>query len=372
MVDVLPRIDFSQIAFGDPDFLWLLVIPGLLLAAWIWRFVSRRRDNRLLALRRTLPVLERFAIAGDLPFWLCLIGATACLVVAVARPHGPASTVRQGGVDLVLLQDASASMHVQDVAGNRYQRAMRFQRLLGDALSWQSDRIALAMFAHIATPQVRLTTDPNTFFFFLDHLDKQPPFRVEDETTWDTNLEIGLHWGIRMIEKDEEIHGKSPNAKIFVVISDGELWSGEVQKTLDEAVARDIPVFVVGVGTLGGGKMPPYLGPDGKEIKDPEVPLYSRLDRPSLQKIASEGHGQYFELDRDSDRHIANAIIDAGKRLAPSLTVANDAEQLYWYFLSMAAVFVMAGFLFLRERGDLWIQLAGVGLALLWSSRVLS
>jgi hypothetical protein len=372
MVDVLPRIDFGQIAFGDPDLLWLLVIPGLLLAAWIWRFVSRRRDNRLLALRRTLPVLERFAIAGDLPFWLCLIGATACLVVAVARPHGPASTVRQGGVDLVLLQDASASMHVQDVAGNRYERAMRFQRLLGDALSWQSDRIALAMFAHIATPQVRLTTDPNTFFFFLDHLDKQPPFRVEDETTWDTNLEIGLHWGIRMIEKDEEIHGKSPNAKIFVVISDGELWSGEVQKTLDEAVARDIPVFVVGVGTLGGGKMPPYLGPDGKEIKDPEVPLYSRLDRPSLQKIASEGHGQYFELDRDSDRHIANAIIDAGKRLAPSLTVANDAEQLYWYFLSMAAVFVMTGFLFLRERGDLWIQLAGVGLALLWSSRVLS
>jgi hypothetical protein len=369
---VLPRINFSQIAFGEPDLLWLLIIPGLLLALWIWRFVSRRRDNRLLALRRTLPVLERFAIAGDLPFWLCLIAATVCLVVAVARPHGPASTVRQGGVDLVLLQDASASMHVQDVAGNRYQRAMRFQRLLGDALSWKSDRIALAMFAHIATPQVRLTTDPNTFFFFLDHLDKQPPFRVEDETTWDTNLEIGLHWGLRMIERDEEIHGKSPNAKMFVVISDGELWSGEVQKTLDEAVARDIPVFVVGVGTLGGGKMPPYLGPDGKEIKDPEVPLYSRLDRPSLQKIASEGHGQYFELDRDSDRHIANAIIDAGKRLAPSLTVANDAEQLYWYFLSMAVVFVMSGFLFLRERGDLWIQLAGVGLALLWVSRVLS
>ncbi|NJK44974.1 MAG: hypothetical protein HC933_12415, partial [Pleurocapsa sp. SU_196_0] len=62
-------------------------------------------------------------------------------------------------------------MRVQDVPGNRYQRSMQFLRLLGDALSWKTDRVALALFAHIATPQIRLTTDPNTLFFFLDHLD---------------------------------------------------------------------------------------------------------------------------------------------------------------------------------------------------------
>ena len=65
---MLPRIDLGQIAFGDPDYLWLLVVPGVLFVVWIWRFVRRRRDNRLLALRRTLPIRERFAIAGDLPF----------------------------------------------------------------------------------------------------------------------------------------------------------------------------------------------------------------------------------------------------------------------------------------------------------------
>ena len=220
-------------------------------------------------------------------------------------------------------------MRVQDVPGNRYQRSMRFLRLLGDALSWKTDRVALALFAHIATPQIRLTTDPNTFFFFLDHLDKEPPFRIEEDTTWDTNLELGLHWGLRMIERDEEVHGRSPNAKMFIVLSDGELWSGEVQKRLEDAISRNVPVFVIGVGTLGGGRMPTFLGPDGEEIRDPEVPLNSRLDRASLQKIAYEGGGQYFELDRDGDRHIANAIIDTGKRIAPSLTVSDDAEQLY-------------------------------------------
>jgi Ca-activated chloride channel homolog len=367
---VLPRIAFEQIVFGQPDYLWLLVIPGLLLVLWTWHFTRRRHDNRVLAERRTLPIRERFAIVGDLPFWLCAVLASACLIVALAKPHGPASMVRQGGVDLVILQDGSASMRVQDVPGNRYQRSMRFLRLLGDALSWKTDRVALALFAHIATPQIRLTTDPNTFFFFLDHLDKEPPFRIEEDTTWDTNLELGLHWGLRMIERDEELHGVSANAKMFIVLSDGELWSGEVQKRLEDAVSRGVPVFVIGVGTLGGGRMPAYLGPDGEEIKDPDVPTTSRLDRSSLQKIANEGGGQYFELDRDGDRHIANAIIDTGKRLAPSLTVADDAEQLYWYFLSLAGVFAVVSVLFLRDRADLWLQLVGGGLGLLWVTQV--
>lgn len=368
---MIPTIDVANIAFAEPDYLWLLVVPALLLAAWVWHFNRRRADHHRLAARRTVPVRERFAFAGDLPFWLGLILATTCVVLALARPHGPASTVRQGGIDLVVLQDGSASMRVQDVPGNRYQRGMKFLRLLGDALSWKTDRVALALFAHIATPQIRLTTDPNTLFFFLDHLDREPPFRIEEDTTWDTNLELGIHWGIRMIERDEEVHGKSANAKMFLVLSDGELWSGEVQKALEESVARNIPIFVVGVGTLGGGKMPAYFGPDGEEVHDPEVPEYSRLDRKSLQEIAYSGGGQYFELDRDGDRHIANAIIDAGKRLAPALTISDDAEELYWYLLTMAAVFVLAGLPFLRDRAELWLHLAGAGLAFVWVARLL-
>ena len=79
--------------------------------------------------------------------------------------------MRTGGVDLVILQDGSASMYVQDVPGNRWKRSIQFLRILGDSLSWNNDRIAMALFAHIAAPQIRLTKDPNTFFFFIDHLD---------------------------------------------------------------------------------------------------------------------------------------------------------------------------------------------------------
>jgi hypothetical protein len=369
---VVPKIEFGEIRFGSPEALWLLILPGLLLVLWLWRFFRRRADARQLRRHRLVPVRERFAVAADLPYWLCVILATACLIVAAARPRGPAELIQQGGVDLVILQDASASMRVKDVPGDRWQRAAMFLRLLGDSLAWKNDRVALAIFAHIAAPQIRLTKDPNTFFFFLDHLDKEPPFRLEEDTTWDTNLELGIHWGLRMIERDEELHGPSPNAKIFVVISDGELWSGEVEKSLQDAAYRNIPVFVVGVGTLGGGRMPPFLGPDGEEIRDPEVPTTSRLDRVALQKLAIAGGGQYFELDRDGDRHIANTIIDFGKRMAPSIGVSQEAEELYWYFLAVAGVLALAGLLFVRERAELWLHLGGATLALLALSSILS
>ena len=59
-----------------------------------------------------------------------------------------------------------------------------------------------------------------------------------------------------MIERDEELHGKSSNAKIFVLLTDGQAWSGEIARSLRLAAARQIPMFAVGVGTLSGGRLP--------------------------------------------------------------------------------------------------------------------
>jgi hypothetical protein len=262
-------------------------------------------------------------------------------------------------------------MRVKDVPGDRWRRSMRFLRTLGNALAWNNDRIALAVFAHIATPQVRLTKDPNTFFFFVDHLEERSPYRLEDDTTWDTNLEQGIYWGLRLIEKDEELYGKNANAKLFVMISDGESWSGEVESSLEQAVQRGIPLFAVGAGTLAGGRMPevPKTADEEEDVEPP--PTYSRLDRQALAKIAAAGGGQYFELERDDDRRIANAIIDTGRRMAPTLGVDTQYEELYWWFLSVSAAVTAFGLVFLRDQTELWMQMAGAGLTLFTLARYL-
>lgn len=351
--------------FREPEYLWLLTVPGLLLALCFYRFIRRRQDVRRLAARRIVPARQRLGFAGDLPFWLLLVLASAALIGAVARPSAPTTTLRRAGIDLVILQDASASMRVADVAGggDRWSRSMRFLRRLGDSLSWREDRIAMAAFAHIAAPQIRLTKDPNTLFFFLDHLEARAPFPIEDATTWDTNLELGIYWGMRLVEKDAELHGRSKNATLFVMLSDGESWSGEVARSLELATSRGIPLFVIGVGSLTGGRMPVVPALDEGTPPDELPPLVSRLDRTALQRIATAGRGQYFELDRAPDREVANAIIDAGRRLAPSLGSVEEHADLYWWALAAGGLLAAIGMVFLREPAALSMLLAGAALS---------
>ena len=365
---MITNIDLASLRFDEPQFLWLLLAPAALLLLWVWQIAARRGDVRRFAERRMLPVRERFQFFGGLLFWLCLILATASAIIALSRPVARVSVVRTAGIDLVILQDGSTSMRVSDVAGDRWQRSMKFLRQLGESFSWKDDRIALALFARVATPQMRLTKDPNTYFFFLDHLGRQSPFRLENDTSWDTNTELGIYWGLRLIDKDEEIHGKSPNAKAFVLISDGQTWSGEVQRSLALVRSRHIPVYAIGVGTTGGGLIPL---PPPTPAHPTNEPVFAVLDRSSLDTIARAAGGEYFELDRETDRQIANRIIQETRRRASYQGVEEGIQALYWRFLFLAACFVCLGALFVHERAELWIQLVSAAALLFAVSRVI-
>lgn len=347
--------------FGSPGFLPLLALPAALLLLWFWQLSRRRKDARAFMRRRQVPVDERIPFFGELLFWFFLILAAGSAILALARPQAVTSLVRTAGIDLVILQDGSASMHVTDVKGDRWQRSMRFLRTLGEALRWENDRVAMALFAHMATPQIRLTKDPNTYFFFLDHLEDKSPFRLEDDGTWDTNIERGIYWGLRLIEKDEELRKTAAataklkegnNARAFVLVSDGQSWSGEVAKSLALAQGRGIPLSVVGVGTTAGG-----IIPDPK--REPNQPaVRSILNRTELTRIATAGGGRYYELDRETDREIANQIIDSTRRRAGTTGIQEGTKDLYWNFLFAAGVFLAMGVLFLRDRTALALQLA--------------
>ncbi|MEO8680911.1 MAG: vWA domain-containing protein [Vicinamibacterales bacterium] len=355
--------------FSAPGYLPLLVFPGALLLLWIWQLWRRRADARAFAERRQVPVHERVPFFGELLFWLCLILAAASAILAVARPVAVTSLVRTAGVDLVILQDGSASMAVKDMNGDRWKRSMRFLRTLGESLRWEDDRLAMALFAHMATPQIRLTKDPNTYFFFLDHLEEKSPFRLEDDGSWDTNIERGIYWGLRLVEKDEEIRSASQvkgrvsdrtNAQAFILISDGQAWSGEVAKSLALAQERGLPLNVVGVGTTVGG-----IIPDPKRDVT-QVAIRSSLNRQELSTIATAGGGHYYELDRESDRQIASTIIEQTRRRAGTRGLQEATQELYWNLLALSALLLGIGALFLRDRVALALQLGAAGAVLVF------
>ena len=349
------RIDLDSFGFATPLYLWLLAVPAGLLVLWVLQFLRRRADARLFARERVLPVRERFAIAGDLGFWLCVILASALCIVALAGPRARIALVRTGSADIVILQDGSASMYTPDVAPDRWRRSIRFLRTFAEALSWRGDRVALALFAHIASPQVRLTKDPNALFFFLDHLGDHSPFPLQDAPTWDTNIEEGIRWGLRLVETDEQLFGKSGNPKAFVVISDGQAWSGTVANALRGARDRHIPVYVVGVGTTTGGIIPTPPGPPIAEATG----VRASLDRASLIQIAAAGGGEYFELGHEPDRDVAFRIISRLRKMAGDRQATESYEDLYWRFLLAAAIVLCLGTLLLHKRAELVWQTAG-------------
>src|SRR5262249_1796376 len=146
---------------------------------------------------------------------------------------------------------------------------------------------------------------------------------------------------------------------------------GEAATALKLVQDRRIPVFVVGVGTTVGGVIPEPETDLTAVTREPRGRLRSSLDRASLQAIAATGRGEYFELDRDGDREIANRIIDAGRRRAGTRDVQETSEELYWRFLAGSAVFIMMGSLFLRQPAELAFQFAGAVAVLVFVASLL-
>jgi Ca-activated chloride channel family protein len=342
--------------FGSPALLWLLALPAVLLALLGWRILRRRADVGRLAARRIVPVRERLGAVGELAFWAAALVAASLCIVAAARPQARTSTIHRASADIVILQDASASMYVTDVRPDRWRRSVQFLRTFAETLGWQGDRVALALFAQLAAPQVRLTRDPNALFFFIDHLGDRSPFPLENPTTWDTNIEEGIRWGLRLVEADEKFFGGNSNPKAFLVISDGQAWSGTVAVAVAQARERGIPIHVAGIGTTTGGLIPEPLQPDG--TRPPPV-IRSVLDRFSLIELAAAGGGEYFEIGVEPDRAVSFRIIDRLRRQTGLAREIETFQELYPRFLIAGAAVLFAGTLCLRRRTELVLQVAG-------------
>ena len=85
--------------------------------------------------------------------------------------------------------------------------------------------------------------------------------------------------------------------------------------------------------------------------------------------IATAGGGEYLELDRETDRQIANRIIDASRGRAGTLGTEPATEELYRPLLLIAFGLLCAGLFFVQERGELGLHaaVAGVVLAIVWT-----
>jgi Ca-activated chloride channel homolog len=277
---------------------WALLGPGLLVLGWLslrWRARARRRLADPHQMARLYPDFSPGRARARVA-----LAASAGLLLALAL-LGPVRgftwrEVERKGLDLVICIDTSRSMLVPDMGGeSRLERAKQEVSLLLDRL--KGDRVALVGFSGDARDVAPLTRDHAATRWFLDSLSPL------DNRIGGTDLGVALGHALELFD------GRTGNHEAIVLLTDGEDLEGSGQAVAADAAARGIRLYVVGMGTADGGKIPDgargfVRGVDGREV-------ISKLDSATLEAMARQTKGAYvagttpLALEKMHDRYIA-------------------------------------------------------------------
>jgi len=266
---------------------WLpLVLLGVLVLLAGWYGLSRRRRERarLVSERLAARFLPDFSLSrARLRVALAAV-STALIGLAAAGPvrGWTVREVERRGIDLVVCVDTSRSMLVRDLRPSRLARARREVAGLLDHL--RGDRVALIAFAGTPREVAPLTHDRSTLLALLDTLSP------EENEQGGTDLGAAVTRALSMFD------GRTGAHEAIVLITDGEDLEGKGLEAAKTAAQRGIRVYVVGMGTPEGGKIP-LEGPDGSErfLTDREGnEVVSALDGSTLADLAHATGGEYL------------------------------------------------------------------------------
>lgn len=243
--------------------------------------------------------------------------------------------VRRRGLDLVVCIDTSRSMLVQDLKPDRLTRARREVAGLLERL--QGDRAAILAFAGDVREVAPLSHDRSTLAMFAATLNP------DDNLRGGTDVGAALEHALTLFDERTGAH------EAIIVLTDGEDLEGKGLEVAREAKRRGIRVYLVGMGTPEGGKIPDGARGFVKDEAGKEV--VSRMDGASLQRIAEETGGAYLPADASAiplqelyEKRISK--LEGRELLAGKERIPHDRYQ--WPLVLAAAC--LLGEAALRER----------------------
>lgn len=265
--------------FEYPQLLWLLAIPVLLAALYVYRELAGKRPHlrvssitqwkqggdSVLSLLRHVPFVLRFAA-------LCLI------IVAMARPRSSSEIekIDTEGIDIVLAMDVSTSMLARDFQPDRISAAKDIA--IEFIAQRPSDRMGIVVFAGESYTQCPLTTDRAALINLMKEVQTD---LIEDGTAIGNGLATAV---ARMMDSDAK-------SRVVILLTDGVNNMGEISPESAAEIAKTygIRVYTIGVGANG---MAPYpvMTPWGVEEQQMKV----EIDEELLQQIADATGGKYF------------------------------------------------------------------------------
>ena len=220
--------------------------------------------------------IESFLQKGD-----CLILNNTR--VLPARIYGTKKeTLTTKGVEVVVALDISNSMMAEDIVPTRLDKAKRLiSRMMTQA---SGNKFALIVYAGDAFVQLPITDDQVSANMFLNQIS---PSLIKRQGT---NVGEAIDLACRSFSDNEKI------GKAVVVITDGENHEGGAEEAARRASEMGIKVYVMGIGTPKGGRIPVEGTDDFLRDREGNI-VVTKLNEAMAQSIAAAGNGTYIRVD---------------------------------------------------------------------------
>lgn len=290
--------------FEYPRLLWLLILPVLMLAHYVYlELFSRRPHLRVSSIKPWKSGgWDYMAVLRHVPVALRLL-ALSMIIVALARPRSrdDVEKVDSEGIDIVLSMDVSTSMLARDFNPDRLEASKDI------AIKFISerpfDRMGIVVFAGESYTQCPLTTDRPTLINLMKDIQTD---LIEDGTAIGNGLATAV---MRLKDSDAK-------SRVVILLTDGVNNRGEITPAMAAEMAKTYGVRVYTIGVGANGMAPyPVMGPWGVELKNIKV----EIDEDLLKGIADQTGGRYF---RATDNAKLNDIYeDIGKMEKSRITV---------------------------------------------------
>lgn len=284
--------------FANPEYLYLLLLLPVILLLFIYSNYRRNRNIRSYGDPQLLKALipSTSVLRNRIIFWFTFL-ALALLVFVLARPQFGAKkeTVTTRGIEVVIALDISNSMLADDIYPNRLEKA---KRLISRIISNTGDnKVALIVFAGDAFVQLPITDDFISAKMFLESI---TPSLIARQGT---DIGAAINLATKSFTPNEKI------GKAVIIITDGENHEGGAEEAAMLAAEKGINIYVLGIGTEKGGRIPVEGRDEYIRDKDGFV-VVSKLNEEMANKIAKAGKGTYVRVDNTNNAQtiIANEL----------------------------------------------------------------
>jgi Ca-activated chloride channel family protein len=318
-------------SWANPEWLWGLILIPILLGLEIWRGWKHRRPGLLFSNTDWLQDLPgNWRSYGVWLAPLFYIGATALLILAMARPQYENTTVERNaeGIDIVMALDISTSMRAEDLEPNRFEAA---RNVATDFIDKRiSDRIGLVAFARQSFTVCPPTLDYRLLKELLSDVEMG---MIQDGTA----IGMGLATCVNRLKESEA------KSKVIILLTDGENNAGEIDPVTAAELAETygIKIYSIGAGTRGTAPYPIQDPIFGKRYQNVRVDI----DEEMLTEIAQMTGGEYFRAtDTQRLKDIYDRINELEKTKIEEI-IYTDYQDLYARFLIPAIALIILGML---------------------------